>query len=305
MPEIVDDKSPHCIPFIVERIKAHQNRFKDQSDVPPFFLGINGVQGAGKSTLVSALSQTLESPPHSLPTAVLSIDDLYLTHADQRKLASDHPSNPLIQHRGEPGTHDIRLGAYVLDALAQGRQVKLPRYEKAAFDGEGDRADPATWAEVNGPGQPRIQVVVFEGWCVAFRPLTGEALRERWEDSRKRAAEGVESVMARHGLENLAWVNEALKAYDTFTDKLDALIHIDAEDTKFVYRWRLEQEAELRRLKGKGMTNEQVVKFVDGYYPAYELFTDTLRVGVFGSEHGKQLRLIVGEDRKVKKVLRI
>ena len=79
---------------------------------------------------------------------------------------------------------------------------------------------------------------------------------------------------------------------------------IDAEETKYVYEWRLDQEIALRKEKGMGMTDEQVYKFVDGYYPAYELFTDTLRKGVFkGSDSkGKQLRLVVDRQRKVKEV---
>lgn len=36
-------------------------------------------------------------------------------------------------------------------------------------------------------------------------------------------------------------------------------------------------------------------------YPAYELYTDVLRKGIF-DEPGKQLRLVVGRDRKVKEV---
>jgi D-glycerate 3-kinase len=31
-----------------------------------------------------------------------------------------------------------------------------------------------------------------------------------------------------------------------------------------VYDWRLEQEAKMRQAKGKGMTDEQVINFVDG-----------------------------------------
>lgn len=38
----------------------------------------------------------------------------------------------------------------------------------------------------------------------------------------------------------------------------------DAEDTKHVYQWRLEQEAALRASKGAGMSDEQVYRFVDG-----------------------------------------
>lgn len=60
------------------------------------------MQGAGKTTLVKVLSETLRNQEH-LETLVCSIDDLYLNHEDQVELARSHPDNPLVQHRGEPG----------------------------------------------------------------------------------------------------------------------------------------------------------------------------------------------------------
>lgn len=105
-------------------------------------------------------------------------------------------------------------------------------------------------------------------------------------------------------------MNEKLREYDVMTDMLDAFIHLDAGETSYVYAWRKEQEEALRKAKGveNAMTDEQVVKFVDGYYPAYELFTEELRKGVFKGDEGKrgsQLRLIVGRDRRVKEVKQI
>ena len=67
------------------------------------------------------------------------------------------------------------------------------------------------------------------------------------------------------------------------------------------------------------MTDEQVKTFIDGCklhfrscqmsflltridYPSYELYTDLLRNGIWGGGKGKQLRLVVGKDRKVKEV---
>jgi D-glycerate 3-kinase len=65
MPEIFDDKSEHCIPFLLERLKAHQAQYgNDPAKTPPFFLGLNGVQGAGKTVLVRILKNT--SPRLSL-----------------------------------------------------------------------------------------------------------------------------------------------------------------------------------------------------------------------------------------------
>lgn len=57
MSDILDDKSEHCVPFIIEQIKAHQAKYRlAGQDAPPFFIGLNGVQGAGKTTLVIYLS---------------------------------------------------------------------------------------------------------------------------------------------------------------------------------------------------------------------------------------------------------
>jgi D-glycerate 3-kinase len=53
---IIDDKSEHCIPFLLRRLKVHHQL--DREDAAPFFLGLNGVQGAGKTTLVSPCNIT-------------------------------------------------------------------------------------------------------------------------------------------------------------------------------------------------------------------------------------------------------
>lgn len=53
MPEIIDDKSEHCVPFILHHIKQHREHYTNRGQTPPpFFIGLNGVQGAGKTTLV-------------------------------------------------------------------------------------------------------------------------------------------------------------------------------------------------------------------------------------------------------------
>jgi D-glycerate 3-kinase len=45
MPGIIDDKSEHCVPFIIDRIKEHREAFESKGEKPtPFFVGLNGVQ---------------------------------------------------------------------------------------------------------------------------------------------------------------------------------------------------------------------------------------------------------------------
>jgi D-glycerate 3-kinase len=171
---------------------------------------------------VSTLYKTLTCPPHNLPTVVLSIDDLYLSHKDQKTLASSHPKNPLIQHRGQPSTHDISLGKQVFSQLAaQQPNIKIPNYDKSAHQGQGDRTDPSTWTVVNKDGQEPIQVVIFEGWCVGFRSLSDEELVSKWEGAK---AARIFDQTAYHGrlaaleLEHVSYVNDALRQYDALTE---------------------------------------------------------------------------------------
>ncbi|KAK4554457.1 hypothetical protein LTR86_008311 [Recurvomyces mirabilis] len=310
MPEIVDDKSEHCIPFILFRIEQHRKQYEAKGDKPPpFFVGLNGVQGAGKTTLVTTLSQTLSSPPHDLNALVLSIDDLYLPHDQQQRLASTHPQNSLVQHRGQPSTHDIALGAEIFSALeARKPDVKVPSYDKSAFSGAGDRRPESEWEILNHEYRPTVDVIVFEGWCVGFRALSDRNVERKWEAAKQLFERDGEQYLGQLGklrLEDVLFVNQALKGYDVLTDRFRAFVHIDAEDTQYVYAWRLQQEAALRASKGTGMTDEQVVNFVNGYYPAYELYTEVLRHGIFPGQEGKQLRLVVGKDRRVKEVHKI
>ena len=178
--------------------------------------------------------------------------------------------------------------------MLAGAPARVPQYDKAAFGGLGDRVPAEEWPEVNAPGATPVQVVLVEGWCVGFRPLAREELEARWRAPGSR-------TLHRHRLEDLHLVNSALAAYGpALTDRLDAFVHVDAADTAWVYGWRREQEAALRRDAGAGMTDEQVVRFVDAYYPAYELYSDGVRRGVFPDRTGCQLRLVVGQDRAVR-----
>lgn len=190
----------------------------------------------------------------------------------------------------------MQLARELFSALEQGQEVKIPMYDKSAYNGQGDRVPSSQWKTRNSPGEPRIQVVIFEGWCVGFRALSPVDTKARLE--------APSTTLGEYRLEDLEFVNGKLAGYDVMTDTFDAFIHIDAEETGFVYDWRLEQEAALRRDRGSGMTDEMVRRFVDGYYPAYELYTEGVRKGVVKEKGpGRQLRLVVGRDRRVKHVV--
>ncbi|EFY99061.1 uncharacterized protein G6M90_00g024940 [Metarhizium brunneum] len=294
MSTFADDKAPICIPFITQLLQTHRTKSPDR----PLIIGLNGMQGVGKTTLVAPLAAALNA--RGIHTLVFSIDDFYLPHDEQVRLAASHPENALVQHRGEPGTHDVPLAKAVFASLLNNLPTSIPQYDKALFSGQGDRLPPSQWRPANHPGQPPVQVVIFEGWCVGFRSVPAAQVEAKWK--------GPSRTLHKHKLEHLQFVNEELSNYDALTDSFDAFIHIDSEDAEYVYAWRQEQEDSLRATRGDptaGMTPEQVVRFVDGYYPAYELYTDGMRRGIFKDRPECQLRMIVGRDRKVKEVVRI
>lgn len=165
------------------------------------------------------MAKYLNQGPDLIPTAVLSIDDFYLSYQQQKQLAAEKPSNPLIQHRGQPSTHDLSLCASVLSSLRSKRETHIPAYDKSAFHGKGDRISEEEWVIVNKYEDEPIEVVIFEGWCVGFRALEATKLHRKWEQAvAEKEKVGYRGRLGLHQLENLEFVNEALKRYDVLTE---------------------------------------------------------------------------------------
>ena len=223
-----------------------------RAQVRPLIVGLCGAQGSGKSTLAAVLAALLRH--QGLPTAVLSIDDLYLTHEQRQQLGKT--VHPLLRTRGVPGTHDVDLGLTTLTALQHAGPVALPAFDK----GVDDRKPPGLWPVFNAPAA----VVILEGWCVGARPQQSAALAlpinalERDEDA---------SGIWRH------YVNTALALnYGQLFDKLDLQVMLQAPSFDVVYAWRLEQEHKLRlRLQQTGgdqsrvMDDAAVARFIAHY----------------------------------------
>ncbi len=81
----------------------------------PLVLGISAPQGCGKSTMVACLFDVFGKM--GMRVACVSIDDFYLTHADQKRVAAENEDNPLLQCRGNALTHDLALGTETLQNL--------------------------------------------------------------------------------------------------------------------------------------------------------------------------------------------
>ncbi|KAK7271888.1 hypothetical protein RJT34_28143 [Clitoria ternatea] len=259
------------------QIAQHQSEFKDGEDTPPLVIGFSAPQGCGKTTLVFALDYLFRLTGRK--SATISIDDFYLTAEGQNKLRDNNPGNALLEFRGNAGSHDLTLSVETLTALTkltrEGMKMKLPRYDKSAFSGRGDRSDPSTWPEIEGP----LTVVLFEGWMLGFRPVPVEDVK------------AVDS--------QLEIVNKNLEAYYDAWDKyIKSWIVIKIKDPNCVYQWRLQAEIAMRDAGKPGMTDDEVRDFVSRYLPAYYAYLPTLySQGPNGSDPKHLLTIEIDEGR--------
>eukprot|EP00803_Ostreobium_quekettii_P011031 evm.model.scf_2906.1 EVM.evm.TU.scf_2906.1 scf_2906:14138-16793(-) len=259
-----------------KQLMAHKECSGDVTP-SPLVIGISAPQGCGKSTIVACLQEVFNSM--DLAAASISIDDFYLTYADQTALAQAHPENRLVQLRGNACSHDMALGTSTLTSLRSltesGRKVLVPRYDKSKNQGRGDRADQASWPVVEGP----LSVILFEGWMLGFRPVEME------EAVRVDADLGI--------------VNEALKDYKNAWDSfVDCWLVVKVQDPEYVFRWRLQAEQAMRTSGMPGMTDDQVKDFVTRYMPAYKAYLPGLySKGPTTGTKGKTLMIEVDENR--------
>jgi D-glycerate 3-kinase len=189
-----------------------------------------------------------------LKTATLSLDDIYLPASEREQLA--RAVHPLLRTRGVPGTHEVELALRIFAALATDNTVLLPVFDKALDD----RRPQSDWIRVQAP----LDVVLFEGWCVGAVPQSDDELLQTVNALER--DEDASGVWRRY-------VNDSLAgSYQVLFREIDLLILLAAPGFDVVYRWRLEQENELRRaVSGRGedvsslMTDQQLQRFVSHY----------------------------------------
>ncbi len=212
-----------------------------QSSSRPWVVAISGAQGIGKTTLGARLVETLkEEGVHSVS---LSIDDFYLNRIDQIELASSHASEPLLQQRGYPGTHDIALGKNILKALKARKQVSLPVYDKSAYEGQGDRVPESEFKTLD----TAVDLVLLDGWMVGFQKQ-----------------ESVDPA--------LRVINERLEQYQEWWDLIDAWVFLEPESVDFVVDWRIEAEEKMKASGKAGMSRDQIREYILKFLPAYRQY---------------------------------
>ncbi|WP_009630712.1 kinase [Synechocystis sp. PCC 7509] len=211
----------------------------------PLIQGILAAQGTGKSTLAAILKLILGEMGYR--TICLSLDDLYKTYRDRLILQQQ---DPRLVWRGPPGTHDLDLGLKVLEALHQVNSdaiIQLPRFDKSAFNGAGDRG--------NSEAITRADIILFEGWFVGVRLIDPVV----FDTAPPPIVTDSDRQFARD-------MNAKLQDYLPLWEQIDRLILLYPLDYRWSLGWRQQAEHQAIALGKKGMSDEELEQFVNYFW---------------------------------------
>ncbi|KAK5778436.1 putative ATP-dependent kinase PWA37_000310 [Arxiozyma heterogenica] len=253
----------------------------EKNNKEPLIIYISGPQGSGKTyTTTKLYEHLLKKYGYSHSIAHMSLDDFYLTHDDQLKINKQYSHNKLLQGRGLPGTHDIPLLNQVLQNILQSRNdendadyISIPRYDKSKYNGEGDRSDIVVQCKTP------VDICIIEGWFLGFTPLLSTD-----DEDLLLNGDMIDINAKLFTYSDLLWNNPEINSLG---------IVFATNDISNVYEWRKQQEHATIKEKGNGMTDEQVIKFVDRYMPCYKLYYDNF---VHGERLGSVATLTLGID---------
>lgn len=228
---------------------ANDLLLRQKQSKQPLYIGINGCQGSGKSTLTSFLTDYL-TDQHQLDIVNLSLDDFYLSK--QARIELSQQVHPLLATRGVPGSHDIQLLAQTLTALKTPKaDIKISKFNKATDD---------LLPQHDWPLPPeKIDIVFLEGWCWGVQPQTTEQLATPVNEFEK------------NNDTDGAWrnyVNEQLaQDYCPLYSLMDAWLMLKAPNFDCVANWRWQQEEKLAASSsGAGiMSKQEVLNFIQFY----------------------------------------
>mgnify|MGYP001487541338 FL=1 len=219
----------------------------------PYFVGLAGGQGTGKTT-ISSLIKIILTKYFKLKVFRISIDDFYKTRKERTNLSKR--VHPMLLTRGVPGTHDINmmLNFFRKAKSKNFKRIKLPTFNKAIDD----RFSKKYWYDLRN----KPDVIIFEGWCVGAKPEKNITLKKTINSMEK--AKDQKQIWRKY-------VNQQLKSkYKNLYSQLNCLIYLKAKNFSLLQKWRLKQERKLwlkskKNLNLKIMSRGDVINFMQTY----------------------------------------
>ena len=219
----------------------------------PYFVGLAGGQGTGKTT-ISSLIRIILTKYFKLNVFRISIDDFYKTRKERINLSKR--VHPMLLTRGVPGTHDINM---MLNFFKRSKSKKFNRFKLPSFNkAVDDRNNKKKWYDL----KKRPDVVIFEGWCVGAQSEKNNTLKKSINSMEK--AKDQKQIWRKY-------VNHQLKSkYKSLFSQLNCLIYLKAKNFTLLQKWRLKQERKLwvkSKIKSnfKIMSKEDVLNFMQTY----------------------------------------
>ncbi len=217
----------------------------------PYFVGLAGGQGTGKTT-ISSLIRIILTKYFKFNVFRISIDDFYKTRKERMSLSKR--IHPMLLTRGVPGTHDINmmLNFFKQSKSKKFKRLKLPTFNKAIDD----RFHKKRWYNLKN----RPDIIIFEGWCVGAKPEKNTTLKKTINSLEK--AKDQKQIWRK-------FVNQQLKTkYKNLYSQLNCLVYLKAKNFKLLQKWRLKQERKLwvkSKVKSKIMSRGDVLNFMQTY----------------------------------------
>jgi len=217
----------------------------------PYFVGLAGGQGTGKTT-ISSLIRIILTKYFKLNVFRISIDDFYKTRNERINLSKR--VHPMLLTRGVPGTHNINmmLSFFKKSKIRKFKRFKLPTFNKAIDD----RYNKNKWYDL----KMRPDVIIFEGWCVGAKSEKSISL--------KKSINSMEKLKDKKQVWR-KYVNDQLKSkYKKLYSQLNCLIYLKAKNFSLLQKWRLKQERKLwvkSKVKSKIMSRGDVLNFMQTY----------------------------------------
>ena len=219
----------------------------------PYFVGLAGGQGTGKTT-ISSLIKIILIKYFKLKVFRISIDDFYKTRKERMNLSKR--VHPMLLTRGVPGTHDINmmLSFFKKTKSKNFKKLKLPTFNKSIDD----RFNKKKWYDLKN----KPDVIIFEGWCVGAKSEKNNTLKKTINSMEK--VEDQKQIWRKY-------VNQQLKSkYKNLYSQLNCLIYLKAANFSLLQKWRLKQERKLlfnskRKSNLKIMNKGDVINFMQTY----------------------------------------
>ena len=217
----------------------------------PYFVGLAGGQGTGKTT-ISSLIRIILIKYFKLNVFRISIDDFYKTRKERKNLSSR--IHPMLLTRGVPGTHDINMMLSFFRKIKSRnfKRLRLPKFNKAIDD----RSNKKKWYDL----KVKPDVIIFEGWCVGARSEKNITLKKTINSLER--AKDQKQIWRKY-------VNQQLKLnYKKLYSQLNCLIYLKAKNFNLLQKWRLKQERKLwikSKVKSKIMSRGDVLNFMQTY----------------------------------------